>query len=521
MFLIALFILGTLSILQSAPQVGDTLKYRIIYFPTWCFYELAPWEMDWRGATHVVLFMNGNMTKTSPYWSPVVPNGGGGVDSMEVEFGSSNGATHYLDSLVSVCHRQGIKIMTTIQCVGGDAASAFDYISSDSARTQVFHNALKGWITRKHLDGWDLDLEDASASQANQIRFIRIGRKVGGTGIVIGIAAGRGLENNWTASQVDPIVDLYDMQMYTYEYMWNGSANATWFQTPVNSPASCTNCENSSLTKDFLYGGIPFVQGWVNAGHDKSKIVLGLATSCVAGFTGTDQLSVAWSNSISDNRLKDVEAMVNYGGVKTKNTTAKSSYISGTAKAGNPLGIGTGTKFFLPFEDSTDIKSIIDYAKSVGVGGIMFYDSWGDLKNNSTPDIHVGAMYAAKLNGGLVPSPVVPPVDTIPPIVPPSTDTSGNWTKIYNLGYLAGIKSVQLIDTTGIAKKWYQKGVASVLCPKPDTVGLYLKAFTAGVKSVICPPVNCPAFPDTLAIRQAGIKQGESEFTPINAYIKK
>jgi hypothetical protein len=295
-------------------QAQDTLKYRIAYYPTWAYDDLPAWKIDWGGLTHVILFSNGSTSTTSPYWLPCV----NASDSLEIEFGFSNGEMHYLDSLVTICHRHGIKVMTTIQCVG---IGAFDYIAADSVKTELFHNTLKGWMLRKGIDGWDLDLEgDPTSTQAQKVRFFRIGRRIGyhanfpNGRALIGIAAGRGLEYTWPAAQMDSMLTFYDMQCYTYQWMWNGSANATWFQTPVASPASCEGCENSSLSHDFLYGGSSFIQGWVDAGHDRSKFVAGYSTSCVSGFTGTDQLSVAWSNSYSDNSLFTVEGMTSYGG---------------------------------------------------------------------------------------------------------------------------------------------------------------------------------------------------------------
>jgi len=164
------------------------------------------------------------------------------------------------------------------------------------------------------------------------------------------------------------------------------------------------------LSYDALYSYGSFIDGWVAAGHDRSKFVIGYATSCVTGFTGTNQLSVAWSDYFSDSKLTDVEDMVNHGGTWTRNTTAKSSYIAGTATTGNPLGISNGTQFFLPFEDSTDIKAGCDYLKSVGAGGIMFYDLYGDMRIGATPNwkktpyIYAASVYAATLNGGGTPA---------------------------------------------------------------------------------------------------------------------
>jgi GH18 family chitinase len=404
---LSLIFLFFFSSLQGA-QIGDTLKYRVTYYPTWAMNDINPWEIDWGGITHIILFSNGSTTNTSPYWLPVTSAG----DSIEIEYGPSPSEINILDSLVTKAHREGRYVMTTIQCVG---RGSFDYIATDSTRTQVFHDALKAWMLRKHIDGWDLDLEgEGTATRAECIRFLRIGRRVGyhaqfpNGRALMGIAAGRDNTDPWPAAQVDSMLTFYDMQGYTYQWMWDSgnSNNATWFQSPVASPASCGGCQNSSMSMDYLYGGDSFIHGYIDQGHDPSKFVFGYSTSCVTGFTGTNQLSVVWSDFYSDNSLVNVEDLVNHGGTWTHDATAKASYIAGTATAGNAVGLSAGTQFFFPFEDSTDMKAGIDYLKSVGAGGVMFYDIYGDRRIGATPAwkrtpyIYAASMYAQILNGG-------------------------------------------------------------------------------------------------------------------------
>ncbi|MGA9362905.1 MAG: hypothetical protein WBW16_01670, partial [Bacteroidota bacterium] len=49
----------------ASAAVGDTLAYRVAYYPSWCYgtqdqggYGLPPQNVDWGGLTHVVLFSN-------------------------------------------------------------------------------------------------------------------------------------------------------------------------------------------------------------------------------------------------------------------------------------------------------------------------------------------------------------------------------------------------------------------------------------------------------------------------------
>jgi GH18 family chitinase len=395
----------------SFAQSADTLQYRVAYYPVWCYADLPPWDIDFGGITHVNLFNEAFLSTTSPYWTPAfVAN-----DSIDIEKRgiSING----LDSLKTKLHREGRYVLVSLHCVD---ATELTYICADSTRTQVFHNTLKAWMVRKGMDGWDLNVEtNWGGTTATMGRFIRIGRRVGYDAAfpngraLIGIAMTRGTENWYPISEIDSMVTYYDVQMYSYQWMWNGSANATWFQTPTHSPASCGNCENSSMDKDFVYSQKPIIDSLVGYGLSRSKILAGYATSCVTGFTGTNQLSVAWSGSSSDLRLTDVEDMVNHGGTWTHDATAHASYIAGTATTGNSLGFGNGTQFFLPFEDSTDIKAGIDYLKTKGYGGIMFYDYFGDMRVGATPAwkrtpyIYASSMYAASLASGQAPTPTI------------------------------------------------------------------------------------------------------------------
>ena len=390
-------------------QAGDTLQYRVAYYPVWSYEYLNPYELEFGGLTHIVLFNEAFLSTTSPYWTPAfVAN-----DSIDIE--RRNVSYNALDSLVVHAHRNGVKVLVALHCVDG---TEFNYVSADSTRTQVFHNTLKAWMVRKDLDGWDLNLESNwDENEANLNRFMRIGRRVGYDNsfpsgrALIGVACPRGFENNYWASQ-DSMVTFYDIQAYNFEYMWNGSANATWFLTPVYSPTQPGGYENSSLNYDFASGGVPTIQAWTDAGHAKSKIVIGISTSMVAGFTGTYSLGATFTGTILDYPLVSVEAMTSYGGTQTRNSVAKASYMAGTATTGNPLGISNGTRFFLPYNDSTDNKDIIDFLDSAGVAGVMIYDFAGDYRSGAEgweqyPYIYSASVYAASLSGGAEPEPPV------------------------------------------------------------------------------------------------------------------
>lgn len=395
---------------------GDTLQYRVAYYPVWSYEDLPPYNLDFGGLTHIVLFNEAFLSTTSPYWTPAFVSD----DSVDIE--RRNVAYNALDSLVVHAHRNGLYVMVALQCVDG---TVFNTIAADSTKTHVFHETLRDWMVRKDIDGWDLNLESSwkgdtedeeikAEARSELNRFMRIGRRLGYNAsfpsgrALIGVACPRGWAEDYWASQ-DSMVTFYDVQAYNFEYMWTGSANATWFLTPVYSPTQPEGYQNNSLNYDLIYAGEPTIKGWTDAGHAKNKLVIGISTSMVAGFTGTDALGSTFTDIIYDYPLVDVEAMTSYGGTQTRNSVAKASYMSGTATTGNPMGISNGTKFFLPYNDSVDNKNIIDFLDSAGIAGVMIYDFHGDYRPGASPEwkkypyIYSASVYAESLSGGANP----------------------------------------------------------------------------------------------------------------------
>jgi hypothetical protein len=463
---------------SASAAVGDTLAYRVAYYPSWCMRPqdeaglgLPPQNIDWGGLTHVIIFGNGNRVVTSsPYWGPCQNS----TDSIDITHGADGGSYDYLDSTVAIVHRAGLKILISINQA---SPTNFDAISGDSAKIETLSSSLVMWCLRHKIDGWDLDLEASSSSAANINRFIRIGRRtsynanfsnyISALGLpgfpngraLIGIAAGRGDHSKYWGIQ-DSMVTFYDLQLYSMQYMWNGSAAATYFQTAAHhvAIAGCANCEAAGLDYDPISSSTAISTAWTNTGHALSKLVFGIATEMGGGFTGisglsqSKQLNCTYSGSVSFQRLQNTLAMTNYGGTYTWNDVAQASYVWGTATAGNPCGISAGTTFFLPFEDSLSGKSFADTCKKYGVGGVMIYDysmgmetGHGNVKTwLHAPHLYAIAAYTASLHNNAAPSP-----PSAPTLSSPSNGaTSVSTSPTLNWNAASGVSSYQLQVST-------------------------------------------------------------------------
>lgn len=409
-----LAILASLCIVSAARSAQDTTyQYRSFHYPSWCQrplddsnYGLPPWYINYAGVTNIVFFCNGNLTQSAPYFTGLR----GGADSVEFHYGPAGGTTHYLDSLIAIGHRNGVKLEMTIQAV---SPNNLDYIIADSARTQTFFNNFVPWLLRKGFDGWSLNYEGGSPNILNMDRFFRIGDRTmramyGSRPYVISVATPRGSSLWYVNSK--KYINRFDIETSSFSYVWNGSANVTYHQTPNSIDSACASCNLSALDHEFG-SGLNEVAEWGLAGIPPSKISIGWGVSVVGGFLGANQLLKPYNNQVYDIQLYDAERMTQYGGIKVTRPQAMASYIAGTATAGNPVGLSVGMKFFFPFSDSTSIKQGLNHMAQFHPGGVWIYDAKGDMRPGQSiklPYIYAAMREAMRINGGSIPPPPSP-----------------------------------------------------------------------------------------------------------------
>lgn len=414
----------TILLVSMYATAEGVMQTRSFHYPVWCQrpqddtgYGLPAWNIAWGGANEVVVFCNGNLINSAPFFTGIK----GQRDSIEIHYGLTNPIIHYLDSLIVIAKRNGVRPLMTIQAV---SPANWDYIISDSARTVSFFNNFYPWLIRKGFAGWDLNYEGGSPNLANLNRAMRIARRMGylsgftGRRVFISTSTPRGSERWFYGGNADTSIDEYHVETSSFSYVWSNSAqhNITYFQTPIFTVGASSDNNAASLNDD---GGTNIVQLWANAGHRKTKIIVEFSTSVIGGFLDTDQLLKPYTSEVNDIGLEAVESMLAYGGHKVFDPTALAPYISGTATSGNPVGLSTGTKFFFSYSDSTSIKAGVDLMTSDSAGGVWIYDAKGDMRTGQVinwkrqPYIYSGLVYAARKAGGVIIPPPSSNVDTV------------------------------------------------------------------------------------------------------------
>lgn len=397
--------------LVAQGAVGDTLKYRGFYYPSWCQrplddsqYGAPPWYIDLTGTTHVMCFNNGFWKKnanTSQPEAPWLTCINGGTDSMEFNYGPTGGTVRYLDSLLTICHSRNprVSVLLTLQSVGGqtgDNAWAFDQVAADSAKTEAFTRAWVQLLLRRGFDGTDINYEGDNISSPNSLRFVRILRRnmynapwasylaaIGKSGFVGGrgelaAAIPRGTEGAWAV--YDSMFTLIIPEVTSYEWVWNGSSNVVYHMMPLHRVGHTAHPTWNISALDYEYdSGFNLIQTWVNAGWTRSKISPLAGASMVTGSTVTSTFFGAMGNGGAQNlQLYNVERMTSYGLTKTYDATADAPYMSGTAVSVNPIGISG--QMVLPYSDSTSLNHAVQLLHSYGAGGWFVYDMKGDWR---------------------------------------------------------------------------------------------------------------------------------------------
>ncbi|MGE5314923.1 MAG: glycosyl hydrolase family 18 protein [Acidobacteriota bacterium] len=394
----------TLCLLPQPETLSAEGKWFTTYYSTWSMMPLGtselalpPWEIDWTGLTHVVLFDNGNVTKSPPYWAymfgpPPKRPSDTESDSVSVEFNGvafpGSGAVHYMDSLVAIAHRRGVKVVITIQAVN---PVNLNYVAADSLRTEVFVNTVASWAERKGFDGVELDWEGWAsplppASTVN--RFVRmLYRRIhsmktrsGAPGLIM-ISAGSGHEDLYDPSQ-DFMVDQFNLQLYDYSYAWYAKigSNASWYLAPLHRGTVDPTFEGQAYdTRGPLQ--------WVAAGHDAKRIGLGVPIfgTILRNVDGLFQ-KMASDGDYGNAHYQTVEALKEIGGVEEWDDARKVHSIRGTAlrSNGRPVyyqsdGVNAGQKFFASGETPMSLREKISWMNQNNFGGIMTYEFVSDL----------------------------------------------------------------------------------------------------------------------------------------------
>ena len=393
------FALVLLLPVDSTAQPNLSRPFFTVYYPTWAMRPLGqvpealpPWEIDWRGITHVVHFHVPVRSQTAPYFGPVVSAN----DSIEVEFnGLGNPGAgpstwiHWQDSLITIAHRHGVKVVLSIDAVN---PTEWNIVTADSAKTVALARSAVEYCIRKGYDGLEINVETWTGTpviNADLNRAMRIFRrelnKMSPRGLLLN-SASRTHATLYEASQ-DSTVDQFLLQCYSYANVWNPTvgSNSVWHLTPLHRGAACPGSEAQALSDSTGIGNGGGPKAWIAAGHDPKKISVGIASFGYV-YKGQKELCVSsGSNPPGYAKYQDCIGLLANGGTEFWDDACKVPYITGTAKFDDgpdwwgKFGVKAGRDFFATYENQRSVEEKISWIKSAGLGGIMVYDLTMDL----------------------------------------------------------------------------------------------------------------------------------------------
>lgn len=378
---------------EHAVAGGNKSGWVTVYYPHWAMgalgagpLALPPWEIDWTGITHVVHFFNGNVSTVPPYSTIVA----GSNDSIDVEFcgitrpgGGPSTWIHWQDSLLTIAHRNGAKVLLTIQAVD---PTNLNYVAADSARADTFATYIVGYMQRKGYDGLELDWEGwasplAPAADVNRlVRRLRAALDTMTPHGLLAVAAMTTYGSLYWPSQ-DGMVDQYNLMCYDYAFAWNPEirSNSSWYVAPLHRGTGLpTGFEGMSYdTRGPLQ--------WIAAGHDPAKVGVGIPTFGWV-MKDVDGIMQAMKNAnYGYAKYQQCIAMLDNGGSEGWDDERKVPYIAGTALRSEggtgwrEPGVLAGQKFFATYENPRSMQEKAIWVRENNLGGIMLYDLTTDL----------------------------------------------------------------------------------------------------------------------------------------------
>jgi hypothetical protein len=336
------------------------------------------------GLNLVVEFGDGNVSSSPPYYTVV----GGGADSTKYMYSDAYNPDgrwiNWQDSLSRSVHRNGGKVLITIQAVN---PSALESIQSDSAKTEIFCMNAAQYAKRRGLDGLEVDEEYwqmGPPSNAVLARFYRILRRrvdeafLPTRGIIV-LTTGRSSLSTYSDVNKSDI-DYVFFMLYDYQWVWSVplSAAVSYHISPLYPNVTQSGTNAAGIVTDGP-------ANWAAAGWPKSKLIFGIPAYGFV-FLGASGLLETYS-SYSEISGASISTLTSSGGVATYDNTSKIPYVAGTANksfsvkttSGGTLSISSGTKFFASYENTQSLQAKWDYITAMGFGGMFLYDVGGDV----------------------------------------------------------------------------------------------------------------------------------------------
>jgi chitinase len=340
------------------------------YYGLWSVPRMYPDKIDYSKVTHIIHF-SANPDKVFPYLDVLVSK----QDSFNIQYGGTyNGndmnnpwyTSDIQKDLISRAHRAGVKVVLSVGGIYGKGAENMGWIASDEERMKTFVSFSCAYAKRRGYDGIELDWEFPTKKQRNDFsHLIMTFRQELNTWKPKGEFIVAVLEYPGERYDKDSLIAACDqINPMTYGMYGGNSQNPrTGYNSPLENPTEFSGYNGYAINQP---GHGP--KQWIKEGYPPKKI--GLSISFLGAiFHKVDPpvqpaQKYRWTNYFyyqdlpKDGRHWDAVSSVPW-------------QASGTD--------------FITYEDTVSVRIKIEYAKSLGLGGIMIYDLLGGYVGNA-PD---------------------------------------------------------------------------------------------------------------------------------------
>jgi chitinase len=321
------------------------------YYPWWYYNQLPIEEIDFTAMTHVVVF-SANPVKTSPYLDVLV----NARDSANVVNGVDCGRPgEFLKNLAARAHAHGVKVILSVGGIWGPGADNMHFIAQDDGRIETFVTASCAFARRWNLDGIELDWEfpqfvDKWRHNKLILRFRKELDQWTPRGLFISAAN----ESPLPSYDIKTMAEVFDqINPMTYElYRGDYSKSLTGYNGPTYQSTLFTPYIGTALAQP---GHGP--KSWIEQGCPPSKL----------------GLSISFTTTVFTKVTPPVEPSRPYGEHQWGNVRDIPKRGRHWDHSSQVPWFADGTTF-ISYEDTASCRLKVEYARSLGLGGVMVYE---------------------------------------------------------------------------------------------------------------------------------------------------
>jgi chitinase len=298
--------------------------------------------------------------------------------------------------------------LKTLMSVGGWTLSAnFPGVAATPESRQVFVSSCLDLMTEQDFDGIDIDWEFPGPADKHNLTLLmqEFREQLEALGaatdrkylLTLAAPAGFGVLPNYELGELSQYLDWFNLMGYDFHGSWESQTNhhAPLFMNP-NDPADPESREKLNVAWA--------VQAYLQAGVPPAQLVVGIPCYGRAWeeVPATDHGLFMPGPSVPAPSGPGIweSGMLDYWKIREilATNSAYSRYWDNFAQAPFVYGPNwtpgkTNGGMFVTYEDPESLRGKISYVKKQGLGGIMFWEFSGDIKDSTDPESLLNVIY--------------------------------------------------------------------------------------------------------------------------------